>query len=118
MSTTTKALLALFGVTVVTAGGYSVFHFGSWEVKKSTHAGWKWRVVRNRGDFTTYAARPGFAETEVGKYPSKPQAMEAAIKYIEDKAAPAASVSDTAPSLSAHTIVAKPAQAQYVPPGG
>lgn len=85
MSATTKILLALLGVTVVTAGGASVYHFGSWEVKKSMHKGWSWRVVKHRGEYTTYASQPGFGEGQVGEYATKPAAMEAAILYIDSK---------------------------------
>lgn len=87
MSATTKILLALLGLTVVGGGGLSVSYFGTWEVKKSEYKGWPWRVVRNRGEYTAYANRPGFGESEIGKYPTKPAAMDAAIVYIDEKTA-------------------------------
>jgi hypothetical protein len=108
MSATTKILLALFGVTVVGGGGFSVYHFGSWTVKKSEHKGWPWRIVRHRGEYIAYANRPGFGESEIGKYPTKPGAMDAAIAYIDEKTA-AIPETGVTPTLGATTIE-KPAR--------
>ena len=88
MTTMTKILVGLGLVTVVGGGGWSLYHWGTWEVSKGRHRDWNYKVTRTKGEYTVSVGRVGFGMQEIGTYPSKGAALERAITYIDQQVGP------------------------------